>query len=52
MEPGITATVLVPLATTPSPFNAASKVGNVSRVPPPATELMAPARKAEPQSRK
>ena len=47
--PGQIATVLVAFAVTelrPSQMS----VGNERRVPPPATELMAPARKAEPNA--
>ena len=48
MEPGSNAMVLVPLADTG--LSTASKAGKVSNVPPPAIALMAPARKALPQS--
>ena len=49
--PGQIATVLVAFAVmdgSPSQIN----VGNVSSVPPPATEFMAPATKAEPKATK
>ncbi len=45
-DPGQMATVLVALAATESNPSQMS-VGNVSSVPPPATELIAPAAKAE-----
>jgi hypothetical protein len=54
-EAGTSATVLVALAITDAPAevpNAANKAGNVNRVPPPATALMAPAAAAERQSQK
>src|SRR5262249_44534311 len=54
-DPGTRATVLVALATTaasaaPSGDSAASSAGKVSRVPPPAVELTAPAASAAKQS--
>ena len=47
--PGQMATVLVALAVTPSRPRA-SRVGYEIKVPPPATELIAPAAKAEPNA--
>ena len=47
--PGQMATVLVAFALMDGSPNQIS-VGNVSSVPPPATELMAPATKAEPNA--